>query len=214
MARHRGLATIGALLLVIGLATGPGHAVVEGPQMVGVGLPPDSVAQNPDRDHCAYTTDWDSLPGFSFWRHEDPVINRDVELFISLTLSGPYQVTDDEAAELLEAVARDTSNAFDVDEKDVQLITNYLSCLGGYDPQYGFEVFPTCGPEVPADDDRDHMDFYLVKWGYGDDITYGAWRSGFTDTLEDEPRQAGAPTFIWNSFHVTDAHGNELDDPS
>ena len=122
-------------------------------------------------------------------------------------------MTGDEASELLEAVARDTvnSNAFNVSEKDIELVTNYLSCVGGYDPGEGFEVFPTCSDTIDAGK-RKHVDFYLVK--LYTDARGGRYSSAFVDTLEDTPWSTVDSTFKWNSFSVSDAGGNASGDPS
>jgi len=208
--RDRNHALIVLLVLAVVAAPKPADAETEGPQAVGVGLPPDSVSVDRDTQYCVYTTTYKPGPGFRYWRHNEiPQINDDVELFVSMTLSGAWEVTDGEARDLVEALDYELDNAFDVGQKDIELITNYLSCTGEYDD--GFEIFPDCSPEVDPGD-RDHMDFYLVK--LYSDATGGKYTSSFIDTVEDIPRDTLAPTYKYNAFHITDAHGNESGDPS
>jgi len=163
MALNRRFAVVAALASVFGIAVVPAAAVIEGPQMVGVGLPPDSVSYDRSTNYCVYSGAQPSTTLFRAFRHDVNQINKDIELLISLSLSGQYEVTRAEAEELLEAVAWDTvnSNAFNDTlnpEKDIELITNYLSCVGGYDPGEGFEVFPSCSSAIDPGK-RKHADF-------------------------------------------------------
>jgi hypothetical protein len=210
---YRRVATAAAVALAVAISAVPAVASIQGPQMVGVGLPPDTVSFNRHTNPCVYSAGQPSSTGFRLWRHDVTQVNRDVELLISLSLSGQYEVTDDEAGELLAAVAWDTvnSNRFDVPEKDIELVTNYLSCVGGYDPGGGFEVFPSCSQTIDPGK-RKHADFYLVK--LGTDAPGGRYSSAFLDTLEDTPWTTVDSTFKWNSFSVTDAGGNASGDPS
>jgi len=65
----RGRLTVGVALAIVIGAVAPGDAAIEGPQMVGVGLPPDSVSFTRDTNHCVYSPDYDPGPGFRLWEH-------------------------------------------------------------------------------------------------------------------------------------------------
>lgn len=165
-------------------------------------------------------------PGF--WRADidDEEADRDIDLLISDTLEG--EVSDPEIALLTGTfdVTRG-ENYFSADEKDLELLVNYLSIASTYDT-LGFELFPVCAESlVPLAGYRDETDFYLIRKGDG----WGSYVSTFTDTLEDLPLRAAwhestAACKEWNeeseswdcreyhknSFQMTDSGGNETPD--
>ena len=203
---------IAAAALLLALGSTHASATVEGLQMVGIGIPPDSLSQDAKSgDPCDHTTSITDEPGFEYRRSFVADIDRDIQLFVSTSLSdslgGPLNVTGDEMMALLQTLDWDIDNNLDVPEKDLELIVNFLSDTGEYDD--GFEVFPYCGAESVPLSERDHIDLYLVKYDSSGELDskVGQYTSAFMDTLEDHLVGPCAPpctTHHYNSFQVTD----------
>ena len=195
--------------ILMGWGAWRADATIEGIQMVGIGLPPDSVEPDDGTSHCDTTSSHTTELEFFLRETEDDDINRDIDLLVSETLTGQFVVTAGEVDLLLQTLDADTINAFSVGETDLQLVFNYLSYSDGYDEATGFEVFPAC-TTLTASQYRNDIDLYLVK--HGDDETGGHYPSNHMSRREDEPRESAGAEFHKNSFHVTDARGNATAD--
>jgi hypothetical protein len=181
----------------------------------------------PPGNYCGWKATSPNDPGF--WRPyiDDREIDSDIDLLISDTLDG--EVSDPEMDLLLDTFDSNTEeNYFSIDEKDLELLVNYLSIASAYDEadSSNFELFPVCADSiVPLKGYRDETDVYLLKEGEGG----GLYVPAFTDTLEDWPLRAAwyestAACKEWNgeswdcreyhrnSFQVSDSGGNETPD--
>ena len=157
-----------AMALFLALGSAPASGTIDGLQMVGIGIPPDSLSQDARSGNpCEYKTDLLG-PGFVYRWSNVPSINADIQLFVSNSLSdtagGPLNVTDSEMNLLLNTLDLEIDNTLGALERDLELVFNYLSDTGEYDD--GFEVFPYCGAESVPLSDRDHIDLYLVKYDW------------------------------------------------
>jgi len=218
-----------ALLLLLPVA---GLAQIEGLFFVSSG--PDTMEpqwefiQRP-ANFCPWKTPGDTTS--SFWRAGiyNTEADRDVDLLVSDDLAG--EVSPAEIALLIDTFDVTTgANYFSVDEKDLELLVNYLSIASAYDEadSSNFELFPVCAESlVPLEGYRDETDFYLIRKGSGP----GSYVSTFTDRLEDFPWAATWSESIpackqWNgeswdcreyhknSFQMTDSDGNATPDAS
>ena len=200
---------LAAATLFLALGSTPASGTIDGLQMVGIGIPPDSLSQDAREDNpCEYKTSVDTL-GFVYRTSGLFQIDADIQLFVSTSLVDSTEVTGDEMMLFLGTLDSDLDNNLDVLETDLELLFNYLSDTGEYDD--GFEVFPYCGaaPDTVPLTERDHIDLYLVKYDWHGqlDSNVGQYTSAFTDTLEDHlvgPCPPPCATYHYNSFQVTD----------
>ncbi len=208
----------------------PSPAEIQGLRIVGLGSPPDSVVRY--TDYCETTGNYTSSPTFARWTFNQPLLGdaeRDLDLLLSATFAEDAStiVLDTELAKLVRTLDVHTDNLFTEagtsDFTDLQLVFNYFSDSDEYDPDDGFEVFPTC-TEIDITE-RNHVDVYLYKWGYPSqpnhcmlsngrleygDKDVGQHPSPFVSMVEDPPYlyiHADSLEYAKNSVGVTDGRG-------
>jgi hypothetical protein len=195
-----------ALLLLLPVA---GSADIEGLYFVEVD--PDTAdttwtpVNPPSTAYCKWSRATANDPGYWYWAHQDTDVESDVDLLISNTLQG--DVTEDERNTLINTFDFNREdNYFEEDEKDLELIVNYLSMASAYDTtgtEGNFELFPVCADStIPLLDYRDEVDLYLAA----ESDSLGSHLGGQADTLQDWPRSSAH----WESTAAcSEQDGNE-----
>jgi hypothetical protein len=216
-----------ALLLIV---PATGSAEIEGLYLVSAGHDTADtgwVSIEPRAVDCAWYTAGPNDPSFRRENLVEAEAEWDIDLLISNTLLGALEVTPAEVGLLIDTFDGDLSdNYFSADERDLELVVNYLSVTSAYEDlgsgSANFELFPTCAADgIPLAMYRDETDFYLVAEGEGGGVS----PSHFKDILEDWPYSSTWPVetsacdewngeawicdeFKENSFQTTDSGGN------
>jgi hypothetical protein len=210
---------VSVVLLAAGLA---GAVAIENLYMVGMGgADPDTASPDPI-DPSASPKDWCELavadtcaPAFDNTNLSlfGDRIEADLDLLISESLSGSFEVSSSEKRLLLLTLDGFRDNRLGVEQPDLGLIVDYFSATTDYDSLQSphFLLFPECGVDSVAVSERSHFDFYLIRKEYDGDAG-GAAESRFTDMTEDPPQTPGYREYHRNSFHVSAGPSNAAGD--